>query len=1442
MKIKLQEKCQNLSVTNESNNNVVRNAFINALGDPWVSILVSIGRKVPKILKKCKCFFNIWRWGIARLNYTKSNQSLGKRVNLVVPSWENFLKLWHFSKVNKIFNEKDDFSLKYYVLNRRIFLDTKRFYIPVNDKALVLVDRSKLILRCGDIEKNPGPVPGAVSGGAVKDGGAGEQLNVLTYNVRGLKEYSKLKRILNKCAGKMKKLPNTIFNYQETHLSKLDENKIKVMWRGEYVLSPGREKSRGCLTLFDSTWEKIDHIVDPGGRYTVVTLKKVFGTFTFINLYAPNEQTVDFFEEICIKAIDCRDRFDSNLVISGDFNLVINKEIDSHKRAQTQQEKIVSDFVISSFEALGLSDCYRCSRPKGGFTWSRGECLSRLDMIFASKEITKGIDSAEVDWAFDRSDHASLEVVIRIKRDIMRGPGLPKVDSNLLKSDHITRDIRQNLLETISAIPEGWDPHKKWEFVKVMLRSLAWEASGKYNKITKADEDALIDQINRVQRNKSLLAVNGTLDETTCNGLDSCINELQTELNAIWIEKSKKLALQAKIKWFSEGEKSNKYFLNILNKRRKETTINNLSNGSVEAVGQIEVQKLIKEFYEDLYAEREDLNTNYDLFYPTDLPKLNDADREKVDTSITLEELYSTIKSCGDSAPGPDGITYKFYEVFWDVLGPMALKALEYSKAIGTLPISQRRSTISLLPKEGKDLSQIGNWRPITLSNCDLKIFTKTIANRVANVLDKIISPTQTAYIPGRVVQDNLRMFEFYKNYCRENNVDAVLMSMDAKKAFDSVDHKYMFNTLRAYGFSEDFISTVKLLYKDIEADILVNGHRTVLIRIRRCVKQGDALSCALFIICIDPLLRNIEANKKILPIVVQTPLSNIKISPKTGAFADDVGTLIRFDRNAINEVFKEYKKFTSVSGIEINESKTEVLRLGNVIQNPEDELEISNGTNFFRVKILESIKICGITFSNNDGLAYVDNIKSKIRKMKKKILSWHYRRLTMGGKILVLKTFGISQLIYSMQTCKFNSSDLKEIETFIFTFLWTNNLGGNRAPDRIKRIIMKQDYQMGGLRVPDIKNFDSALKLKQYLRASKSNHPIRNIQRYITESLGYDYVVHQDYNRFSNLEAIVESSQYTLNTLTDKLRNDINESIISNQVIEPFKIDILAGIDIREFLIRNNKLLINGFYNRLFNCGIENFKQLVMEATFPRSDNVSRICTLVLSAFPGGWIDLIKNNITCNPEINLSKFMVINCKNLIKTECCTVKNIKESLLQKSENGPYPFERKLGFYHHPGINPFLTARIVNHSTNLKIFKFRLLHMDIFSKERMFKFKMSDNDNCSFCGLKETVRHVLWECRRANMVWDHFKLFLIELEMEINLIFENIFIGFNPTDNVVEALITRVTQILLRIDRENSISSAQLRQEILVLAKQNVRERNNITNRERWEKIIAKLNH
>ncbi len=106
------------------------------------------------------------------------------------------------------------------------------------------------------------------------------------------------------------------------------------------------------------------------------------------------------------------------------------------------------------------------------------------------------------------------------------------------------------------------------------------------------------------------------------------------------------------------------------------------------------------------------------------------------------------------------------------------------------------------------------------------------------------------------------------------------------------------------------------------------SDHAMTMLRIKKSVKQGDALSCTLFIICLDPVLRNFERDNLIKPLNNVTPLSNRLVKKKTGAYADDVGKVIMNIGVSINDVFKEYMRFSECSGIRLNEMKSEVMKL----------------------------------------------------------------------------------------------------------------------------------------------------------------------------------------------------------------------------------------------------------------------------------------------------------------------------------------------------------------------------------------------------------------------------------------------------------------------------------------------------------------------------------
>ena len=88
-----------------------------------------------------------------------------------------------------------------------------------------------------------------------------------------------------------------------------------------------------------------------------------------------------------------------------------------------------------------------------------------------------------------------------------------------------------------------------------------------------------------------------------------------------------------------------------------------------------------------------------------------------MDADLTDLELLAALKSCSDLAPCSDGIPYNVYKKLWEIAGPFILDAWNHSFSIRVQPLSHRESILVIIPKEGKDIKDPKNWRPITLSD-----------------------------------------------------------------------------------------------------------------------------------------------------------------------------------------------------------------------------------------------------------------------------------------------------------------------------------------------------------------------------------------------------------------------------------------------------------------------------------------------------------------------------------------------------------------------------------------------------------------------------------------------------------------------------------------------------------------------------------------------------
>lgn len=217
-----------------------------------------------------------------------------------------------------------------------------------------------------------------------------------------------------------------------------------------------------------------------------------------------------------------------------------------------------------------------------------------------------------------------------------------------------------------------------------------------------------------------------------------------------------------------------------------------------------------------------------------------------------------------NKSPGLDGIPYEFYKFFWNDIGEYLLASLNYSYEQGQLSINQRQGVISLLPKGKKDTLYLTNWRPITLLCTDYKLVSKVIASRLKQTLTHIINASQTGFVSGRYIGENINTILQIIELTEDENIPGLIMSADFSQAFDNLDWDYLDRVLKYFNFGESFRKWVKLFNTNISAVVNVNGWFTNYFNIKQGARQGDPIAAYLFIICAELLGHSIRTSENI--------------------------------------------------------------------------------------------------------------------------------------------------------------------------------------------------------------------------------------------------------------------------------------------------------------------------------------------------------------------------------------------------------------------------------------------------------------------------------------------------------------------------------------------------------------------------------------------------
>ena len=897
-------------------------------------------------------------------------------------------------------------------------------------------------------------------------------------NVNGIRNTNHRKTLFRK----FREQSYDVICLQETYITEEVVSMWKKEWGGEFVYSIGTNRSKGQMILFKKNIDIEFETIFSNDRIILVKVVYNDSSLHICNVYAPNNDTNigEFLNDLSSILLD----LDSEkLIVCGDFNSVINNETDII--SGEKHPKIRSDNFKNFRDTNNLFDIWRLHNiEEKEFTWSRvinGSLVARrLDYILVTENIVNNTLESSI-LSFPNSDHRG--VAIRLQNVLAeRGPGYWKINNSLLSE--------LEYLQLINTVIENFeleyqnkhvDGDIQWELLKIRIKEATLNYSRARAVRVRNKRLRLQEKLNRTD---TLLANNS--DD---NDLIKDRERTKINLELLEDEKTRSIQIRSKEKWILEGEKNTKFFLNLEKSRSNAKIMPKLTLENNDILtDQFEILQAQKQYFENLYTKDNNLldtEENLDVFLEnTDIPKLNEDEVKSCEGKVTVEELGKGLKLLSNgSSPGMDGLSTEFYKVFWNKIGKFLECSFNSSFEKGELSYSQNLAVITLIHK-GKELprDKLTHWRPISLTNSDYKILAKTLAIRLLDVIESIVGKEQSAYIRNRDISDNLSLINDIVDYLREKNKPGVILAIDFSKAFDSISRTFLLNAFKRFGFGAEFVKWISVLMQENKSSLIYNGWISDSFQILRGIRQGCPFSALAFIVGLEYLALRIKADIRIKGVKIdnnQNENNIIEKIIKIVMYADDVTLLLR-DKDDVRLALDTIDRFYQLSGLTVNRIKTEAMWLGS------NRILINSG---FGIKWVNEIKILGIYFSNIMQASLIDkNWMCKVEKIKRIRKIWEKRNLGLMGKITVIKSFISSQFIYVMKTLVLPDNVLTELNTLVFRFLWRKKDCNKKAYEKVKRKVMINDYDLGGLKMIDFRILQQSFQLEKIMKLAKSS------------------------------------------------------------------------------------------------------------------------------------------------------------------------------------------------------------------------------------------------------------------------------------------------------------------------------------------------------------------
>ncbi|XP_057747939.1 uncharacterized protein LOC130967135 [Arachis stenosperma] len=561
--------------------------------------------------------------------------------------------------------------------------------------------------------------------------------------------------------------------------------------------------------------------------------------------------------------------------------------------------------------------------------------------------------------------------------------------------------------------------------------------------------------------------------------------ELKNQISELWKQEEKYWGQRSRLKWLKWGDKNTSFFHATTIQRRIRNRIDKVKDETGQWIqGEASIMRLVERYYTKLFTSEGDRNLEECV---KDIPKRVTREmNEELMAKITDEEIREAVFSMGGlKAPGPDGLNGLFFQQHWEILSKEVCGVVKQIFEEGCIPGDLGETTVVLVPKVSQPES-LNQLRPISCCNFAYKIVTKVLVGRLRKVLDQIISPVQSAFVKGRLIQDNIIIVqEAFHMLNKKGNAGSqdLAIKLDMNKAYDRLEWNFLQRVMEELGFSNEWVRLVMSCVKSVTYRFKINRKLSSRIIPQRGIRQGDPLSPYLFILAAESFTILMEKARR------DRLISGIRLAQSASVithllFADDCIIFAGAEEEEIFQLIQILNKYTEASGQRINTEKSGLI-FGS-------QVSIQKRVNIEEITGMASWddpgRYLGLPASwgrsKNRALEW---IKEKILD---KMQGWKEKLLNQAGKEILIKAVIQAIPAFAMNIIKFPKSFCREIEAAIARFWWANN-GKEKSIHWKSWKKLTKSKTNGGLGFKDLECQNIAHLAKQTWRLLKEGEAI---------------------------------------------------------------------------------------------------------------------------------------------------------------------------------------------------------------------------------------------------------------------------------------------------------------------------------------------------------------